>query len=192
MTNLPDYYSILEVATSASQSEIREAYKKQALLHHPDRLGDNVSTHEREEATRRFQAIADAYYILGDADRRATYDRARRQSGYASARDEVPRSDANRVFSDVFEELLRPEVEHPGHLWRIMGASAGIILGFIVGNIGGAVLGGVAGRSLGKIRDNKGVSVYTAFQRLSINERRDILTALLARFLTQGASGMMK
>ena len=37
-----------------------------------------------------------------------------------------------------------------------------------------------------------GVSVYTAFQRLGANERRDILTALLMRFVTQGASGMMK
>lgn len=39
---------------------------------------------------------------------------------------------------------------------------------------------------------NIGVSVYTAFQKLSMDERRNILTSLLARFVTAGASGMMK
>lgn len=37
-----------------------------------------------------------------------------------------------------------------------------------------------------------GVSVYTAFQRLTMEQRRNILTHLLARFVSAGASGMMK
>lgn len=82
------------------------AYKKQALLHHPDRLKDNASPEERKEATKKFQLIADAYYILGDRERRATYDRSHRRYSPTSG---DPQSDANRVFGDVFEELLRVE-----------------------------------------------------------------------------------
>ncbi|CDS03148.1 hypothetical protein LRAMOSA00550 [Lichtheimia ramosa] len=189
MANVPDYYSILEVSPTATQEEIREAYKKQALLHHPDRLKDNASPEERKEATKKFQLIADAYYILGDRERRATYDRSHRRYSPTSG---DPQSDANRVFGDVFEELLRVEVEHPSYAWRILGTGAGAILGFIIGNVAGAAVGAMAGRTLGKIRDHKGVSVYTAFQRLSVNERRDILSTLLTRFLTQGAAGVMK
>lgn len=82
------------------------AYKKQALLHHPDRLKDDASPEERKEATKKFQVIADAYYILGDRDRRATYDRSHRRYSPTPGDSQ---SDANRVFGDVFEELLRVE-----------------------------------------------------------------------------------
>ncbi|KAG2219194.1 hypothetical protein INT45_013060 [Circinella minor] len=192
MSNLPDYYKVLEVDPTATQSEIREAYKKQALLHHPDRLGDNVSAEERASATKKFQVIADAYYILNDPVRRKTYDQSRKRHAPFMSESSSPDVDAEGVFGDVFADLLKPEVDRPGHLWKIIGTGAGAVLGFIIGNVGGAAVGAVAGRTLGKIRDNKGVSVYTAFQRLGVNERRDILTALLMRFVTQGASGMMK
>jgi hypothetical protein len=45
---------------------------------------------------------------------------------------------------------------------------------------------------LGQVRDHKGVAVYTAFQRLNLDQRRDIITQLLTRFLAGGASGIMK
>ncbi|KAF7724823.1 hypothetical protein EC973_000708 [Apophysomyces ossiformis] len=207
MTSFPDYYSILEVPETATLDEIRQAYKKQALLHHPDRLPENATSQERVESTRKFQVIADAYYILGDRSRREAYDQSRRRQGVSTgpAMPNSSETQAHHIFSNVFEELLRPEVEHPSHIWRILGAGAGLVLGFIVGNVGGAAVrlianplkqqkikGAYAGKTLGQIRDNKGVSVYTAFERLAANERRDILTALLTRFLTHGASGMMK
>ncbi|KAI9251430.1 DnaJ domain-containing protein [Phascolomyces articulosus] len=139
MSNLPDYYNILEIHPTSTQSEIKDAYKKQALLHHPDRLKDSVSSEERAEATRKFQVIADAYYILGDPARRKTYDQSRKR--HTPAMDESsPHVDAQGVFGDVFEELLKPEVERPGHLWRILGTGAGAVLGFIIGNVGGAAV----------------------------------------------------
>ncbi|KAI8148009.1 DnaJ domain-containing protein [Fennellomyces sp. T-0311] len=139
MSGLPDYYEKLEVSPTATQAEIREAYKKQALLHHPDRLGDNASTEERAEATRKFQVIADAYYILGDPARRQTYDQSRRRHAPMDESAE-PHADAHGVFGDVFGELLRPEVEHPSHIWRILGCVSGAALGFIIGNVGGAAV----------------------------------------------------
>ncbi|ORY95322.1 DnaJ domain-containing protein [Syncephalastrum racemosum] len=143
-SQLPDYYGILEIPETASQADIREAYKKQALLHHPDRLSDNTPEEERQEATRRFQIIADAYYILGDTHRRETYDQTRRKQQKATPMsDATPGStpnDANRMFGNVFEELLRPEVEHVKPIWQCLGAGAGALLGFIFANVPGAAV----------------------------------------------------
>ncbi|KAG1420180.1 hypothetical protein G6F58_004293 [Rhizopus delemar] len=161
-----------------------------------DRLGSSISSSERQEATRRFQLIADAYYTLSDRSRRQSYDRSRSQQDrftpFSSARPNASTTQANHIFGDVFEELLRSEVEHPTYLWRILGAGAGAILGFIFGNVPGAAIGALAGKTAGQVRDHKGVSVYTAFQRLTMEQRRNILTHLLARFVSAGASGMMK
>jgi len=67
-----DYYKILEINPSATQAQIREAYKRQALKHHPDRVPANSP--ERSTRTKRFQQINDAYYTLSDATRRRDYD----------------------------------------------------------------------------------------------------------------------
>ncbi|CAO3632219.1 unnamed protein product [Mucor fragilis] len=197
MSNVPDYYAILQIPTDASHDDIREAYKKQALLSHPDRLPKDATHEEKEEATKKFQLVADAYYILGDRSRKESYDKSRakhhdRFTSFASAMPNSSTTQANQIFGNIFEELLKPEVEHPSHIWRVFGACSGAVLGFIIGNVPGAAVGAFAGKTLGQVRDHKGVSVYTAFQKLNMDQRRDILTGLLARFVTAGASGMMK
>lgn len=64
-----DYYEILEVSKSASQEEIKKAYRKQAVKNHPDKNpGD-------PEAESRFKEAAEAYEILGNPDKRSRYDR---------------------------------------------------------------------------------------------------------------------
>lgn len=60
-----DHYLILGVERTASEDEIRKAFKRAALLAHPDKGGSN------EE----FQALARAYEILGDRERRERYDK---------------------------------------------------------------------------------------------------------------------
>ncbi|MEK6630975.1 MAG: molecular chaperone DnaJ [Acidobacteriota bacterium] len=64
-----DYYDILGVARAASDQEIKSAYRKLALQHHPDR---NPGSKEAEE---KFKEAAEAYSVLADADKRAAYDR---------------------------------------------------------------------------------------------------------------------
>lgn len=64
-----DYYEILGVSRSASDQEIKSAYRKLALKYHPDR---NPGDHTAEE---RFKQAAEAYSVLADADKRARYDR---------------------------------------------------------------------------------------------------------------------
>lgn len=64
-----DYYEVLGVPRSASEADIKSAYRKQALKYHPDRNQGNA------EAEERFKEAAEAYSVLGDADKRARYDR---------------------------------------------------------------------------------------------------------------------
>lgn len=59
-----DYYKILGVARNASEDDIKRAYRKMAMQHHPDRGGDQTQ----------FQEIQEAYAVLGDARKRQEYD----------------------------------------------------------------------------------------------------------------------
>jgi len=76
MSDLPDYYAILEIAPKATEEEVKKAYKRAALKWHPDRV--SVDSPERPKRTKRFQAINDAYYTLSDLTRRRDYDEARK------------------------------------------------------------------------------------------------------------------
>ncbi|KAF2485838.1 DnaJ domain-containing protein [Neohortaea acidophila] len=79
-----DYYTALEVDSKATQQQIRDAYKKQALRHHPDRVPEGSP--ERSTRTKKFQQINDAYYTLSDPTRRKDYDASRNHfHGFASS-----------------------------------------------------------------------------------------------------------
>jgi molecular chaperone DnaJ len=64
-----DYYEVLGVTRSASDGEIKSAYRKLALKYHPDR---NPGDHTAEE---KFKEAAEAYAVLADGDKRSAYDR---------------------------------------------------------------------------------------------------------------------
>jgi molecular chaperone DnaJ len=64
-----DYYEVLGVGREADGQELKSAYRKMALKHHPDR---NPGSKEAEE---HFKEAAEAYSVLGDAEKRAVYDR---------------------------------------------------------------------------------------------------------------------
>jgi len=68
--NETDYYSVLEVEKTASNSDIRKAYRKLALKWHPDKNPD-----QQELATKKFKLISEAYEILSDDEKRRTYDK---------------------------------------------------------------------------------------------------------------------
>ncbi|KAG8901085.1 hypothetical protein FRC01_009932, partial [Tulasnella sp. 417] len=87
------------------------------------------------------------------------------------------------VFTDVFEELLRPEVESRVPWWAWVGALSGAGIGFIIANLPGAVVGGVAGNRLGAIRDAKGKPVGVVFAQLNGGQKAEILKALAIKVL---------
>jgi len=64
-----DYYDILGIDKSASAGEIKAAYKKQALLWHPDKHKD-----DKEAAEKRFKEINEAYQVLSDPEKKRAYD----------------------------------------------------------------------------------------------------------------------
>ncbi len=79
---MAEYYDILGVEKGASQEEIKKAYRKKALQHHPDRNpGD-------KEAEKKFKEISEAYEVLSDPQKREMYDRYGKDgmNGFAGAR----------------------------------------------------------------------------------------------------------
>ncbi len=62
-----DFYDVLGVAKSASDHDIKEAYRKLAFEHHPDR-------NRSPEAEERFKEISEAHSVLSDPEKRALYD----------------------------------------------------------------------------------------------------------------------
>mgnify|MGYP001173271619 FL=1 len=92
-----DYYEVLGVIKSASSEEIKKAYRKLALKHHPDRnKGDKA-------AEAKFKEASEAYHVLSDKERRTNYD----QFGHAAfegagGRGGFSNFDFSNAFSDIF------------------------------------------------------------------------------------------
>ncbi len=110
-----DYYAILGVAPSASEEEIRKAYRRLALEYHPDRNPDDAGAEDK------FKEISEAYAVLMDKQKRAQYDHLRqagfdqRQAGgFSYTQEEIFRDIfQNPQARDIFAELQR-EFERVG------------------------------------------------------------------------------
>lgn len=98
-----DYYEVLGVSKSATADEIKKAYRRLAMKHHPDR---NV---EDKSAENRFKEAKEAYEVLKDQDNRATYDQFGHDglragpSGAGGFRSAEGFAD---IFGDVFGDIF--------------------------------------------------------------------------------------
>ncbi|KAK2060435.1 DnaJ domain-containing protein [Colletotrichum caudatum] len=86
------YYDILGVQPTATDIEIKKAYRKLAIVHHPDKNPNDPSAHEK------FQEIGEAYQVLSDKDLRAAYDKY----GKDSAKPSEGFADPAEFFTSIF------------------------------------------------------------------------------------------
>ncbi len=96
------YYEVLGVARQASEGDLKAAYRKLAMQHHPDRNpGDSECEHK-------FKELNEAYDVLKDGDKRAAYDRfghAAFEQGMGGGAHGFG-ADFAHTFSDIFEDLF--------------------------------------------------------------------------------------
>jgi molecular chaperone DnaJ len=97
------YYETLGVERTANDAQLKAAFRKLAMQHHPDRnQGDNGSEHK-------FKEINEAYDILKDGDKRAAYDRfghAAFEQGRGGGGQHGFGADFATTFSDIFDDFF--------------------------------------------------------------------------------------
>lgn len=94
-----DYYEVLGVSRDCDEQALKSAYRKLALQHHPDRNPNNP------EAEERFKEAAEAYAILSDGQKRASYDRFGHQgvsNGASPGFDDAAFTDFSDILGDLF------------------------------------------------------------------------------------------
>jgi molecular chaperone DnaJ len=95
-----DYYEILAVGRSAGEEEIKKAYRKLAMQHHPDRNPGDKAAEER------FKEASEAYQVLSDPERRAQYDRFGHAAFQHGAGFDFSGAGFEDVFSDIFGDIF--------------------------------------------------------------------------------------
>jgi molecular chaperone DnaJ len=96
-----DYYQVLDLPRTASEADVKKAYRRLAMKFHPDRNPDD------HEATDKFKEVKEAYEVLSDAPKRAAYD----QFGHAGV-DGMRGGgggagfDARDAFGDIFGDVF--------------------------------------------------------------------------------------
>jgi len=95
------YYEVLGVEKTASDDDLKKAFRRLAMKHHPDRNPDN------KECETHFKEAKEAYEVLGDAQKRVLYDR----HGHAAFEAGMGRggggfADVGDIFGDIFSDIF--------------------------------------------------------------------------------------
>jgi len=115
-----DYYAVLGVSRDASEADIKKAYRKEALKWHPDKNPDN-----KESAEQMFKAVAEAYEVLSNPDKRALYDRGGKELVSETFMEAIPRrpdkEPAGSRGGEKDKEEKAQEVLHVGSTVTVSG-----------------------------------------------------------------------
>lgn len=95
-----DYYEILQVTRTATDEELKKAYRKLAVQHHPDR---NPGNKESEDA---FKEINEAYQVLSDPQKRSTFDRFGHAGLGAQGAGGFEQGFGGASFQDIFDNIF--------------------------------------------------------------------------------------
>ena len=97
-----DYYDVLDVQKNSSPEQIKAAYRKLAVKHHPDKNPEDKSSEEK------FKEAGEAYHVLSDKERKQNYDNfghAAFENG-AGGKGDFGNFDFSNHFSDIFEDFF--------------------------------------------------------------------------------------
>ncbi|MCB1682894.1 MAG: molecular chaperone DnaJ [Pseudomonadales bacterium] len=98
-----DYYEVLGLQRDASEADIKKAYRRLAMKHHPDRNPDDTSSEEK------FKEASEAYEVLSDAEKRQAYDQfghAGVDPGAGGMGGGFGATSFSDIFSDVFGDIF--------------------------------------------------------------------------------------
>ena len=99
-----DYYEILGVNKSASQEDIKKAYRKLALKFHPDKNKGDKKSEEK------FKEASEAYHVLSDNKRKANYDQFGHAAFESGGNQGFGNFDFSSSFSDLFEDFFGDDI----------------------------------------------------------------------------------
>jgi len=97
------YYEVLGVERNASEDDLKKAFRRLAMKHHPDRNPDN------KDCESQFKEAKEAYEVLGDAQKRALYDRhghAAFEAGMGRGGAPGGFADVGDIFGDIFSDIF--------------------------------------------------------------------------------------
>ncbi|KAK5906012.1 hypothetical protein CgunFtcFv8_001915 [Champsocephalus gunnari] len=96
-----DYYKVLGVGKSATEDEIKKAYRKRALMHHPDRHSAATQEVQKEEE-KKFKEVGEAFTVLSDPKKKMRYDSGHDLEDEGSCDGGGRDFDANNIFRAFF------------------------------------------------------------------------------------------
>ena len=98
-------YDVLAVPRSATEDQIKKAYRKLSLKYHPDRPSDS---HSKEQLTRLFQVLSKVHFILSDKEKRAFYD----TTGLVDKEDCIDsEADWDEYFRALFPKVTKKDID---------------------------------------------------------------------------------
>ena len=100
-----DFYQTLGIAKNSTDAEIKKAYRRLAMKHHPDRNPGNKASEQK------FKEGKEAYEVLSDSQKRSTYDQfghagMNTQSGMGGGFNPNPGDSFNDIFGDMFGDIF--------------------------------------------------------------------------------------